>query len=231
MQSSLIENLTGFGLSRQEALVYTELLKFEEATGYEISKATGISRSNVYSALAELVNKGACYLNEAESLKYVPVNPEQFLNNTIENLKLKSKEILKQIPPKVEKRDGYITVKGYKNIMNKIFEMLDKAEKRVYVMAPQRIIEEISDRLQKLIKGKKKIVILSDGSSLAGSVVYKTKINENQIRFIADSSYVLTGEINGTNEDTCLYSGQKNLVELMKEALKNKITLIEQGKD
>lgn len=228
MQNSLIENLSEFGLSRQEALVYTELLKFDEATGYEISKATGISRSNVYSALAELVNKGACYLNEAESVKYVAVNPEQFLNNTIENLKFKTKEILKQIPPRVEKRDGYITIKGYKNIMNKIFKMLDEVEKRAYFMAPEKIVEEVSDRLKKLIKEKKKIVILSDECALSGAIIYRTKINENQVRFIADSSYVMTGEINGTNEDTCLYSGQEHLVELMKEALKNKITLIEQ---
>ena len=30
----------------------------------------------------------------------------------------------------------------------------------------------------------------------------------------------------GDEHDTCLYSGQKNLVEVMKEALKDKITLL-----
>jgi hypothetical protein len=41
-----------------------------------------------------------------------------------------------------------------------------------------------------------------------------------------DSSFVLTGEISGSEHDTCLYSGQQNLVNLMKEALKNKIELL-----
>ena len=43
---------------------------------------------------------------------------------------------------------------------------------------------------------------------------------------ITDSNYVLTGELFGGQHDTCLYSGQENLVEVMKEALKDKIILL-----
>jgi hypothetical protein len=43
---------------------------------------------------------------------------------------------------------------------------------------------------------------------------------------ITDSSFVLTGIFSGNSHDTCLYSGQQNLVDVMKEALKNKIELL-----
>ncbi|MBP5401755.1 MAG: hypothetical protein J6Y36_01215 [Treponema sp.] len=228
MDSTLYESLMAFGLSRQEAVIYVELIKLGDSTGYEISKVTGISRSNVYSSLSELVNKGACYVKQEEALKYTAVQPEGFLDNTIEDLKKKKTEILKKIPSRIESSEGYITIKGFRNIRNKIFTMLEKVEKRLYVMASGNILKEYDEKLKLLVNEKKKVVIISDTYELKGAVIYKTQVNENQIRFITDSAYVLTGGISGTDEDNCLYSGQSHLVDIMKESLKNKITLIEQ---
>lgn len=230
MNSTLIENLMCFGLSRQEALIYIELVKLGESTGYEISKVTGISRSNVYSALSELVNKGACVLSEGETTKYDAVNPEEFLDSTIRTLSDKKEEVLRNIPSKKEKAEGYITVKGYENIKNKICVMLSKTEKRLYMMASKEVVKLFSEELKKLAAEKKKIVILSDGFKMQGAKVYETECDEGQVRLITDSSYVLTGQFSGTLEDTCLYSGQRNLVDVIKEALKNKIVLLEQRK-
>ena len=47
-----------------------------------------------------------------------------------------------------------------------------------------------------------------------------------QIRLIIDSEYVLTGEVEGRDEDTCLYSAQKNFVTVIKDAMRNEIELI-----
>ena len=66
--------LTDFGLSRQEALVYRELLSGGKQSGYEIAKAAGISRSNAYTCLAALVEKGAAYLGEESAKRYIPVS-------------------------------------------------------------------------------------------------------------------------------------------------------------
>ena len=48
-----------------------------------------------------------------------------------------------------------------------------------------------------------------------------------QIGVITDSRYVLTGEYGEGSINTCLYSGQKNFVELYKSALSNEIKLLE----
>ena len=47
-----------------------------------------------------------------------------------------------------------------------------------------------------------------------------------QIGVITDSRYVLTGEYGEGSINTCLYSGQKNFVELYKSALSNEIKLL-----
>ena len=72
-QNQYVEYLLHFGLTRQEALIYVELLVKGKQTGYEIAKETGISRSNVYSVLAALAEKGAAYVIEESAKRYIPV--------------------------------------------------------------------------------------------------------------------------------------------------------------
>lgn len=65
-------------------------------------------------------------------------------------------------------------------------------------------------------------------SQKGDSVIYITELQKGQLRLISDSKYVLTGEFTGLESDNCLYSGQPHLISIMKEALKNKITLLQQ---
>ena len=85
-ETTFIDNLISFGLTRQEGTVYSTLLNHGEMTGYEVAKDTGISRSNVYAALTALVEKGAAYLVEGESTKYRPVEIKIFTENRIREL-------------------------------------------------------------------------------------------------------------------------------------------------
>lgn len=227
MENSFLDNLGSFGLTRQEAQIYSTLLLHGQMTGYEVSKETGISRSNVYAALSALVEKGAAYLIEGESTKYTPVAIKKFTENVLSDLSRKAKDLEKNAPQQLVQQEGYITILGAANIRNKIREMLLATELRLYIMAPAAIISEFDAELQELITAGKKVVILSDNYKLKGAKIYETKPEEGQLRFITDSAYVLTGELTGSTHDSALYSGQKNLVSVMKEALKNKIILLE----
>lgn len=227
MENSFLDTLVSFGLTRQEAQIYSTLLLHEQMTGYEVSKETGISRSNVYAALSALVEKGAAYLIEGESTKYTPVAIKKFTENVLSDLSRKAKDLEKNAPQQLVQQEGYITILGAANIRNKIREMLLATELRLYIMAPAAIISEFDAELQELITAGKKVVILSDNYKLKGAKIYETKPEEGQLRFITDSAYVLTGELTGSTHDSALYSGQQNLVSVMKEALKNKIILLE----
>ncbi len=224
--TKVIDILTEFSLTRQEASIYAALLNHGDMTGYEVAKDTGFSRSNVYAALMALTEKGAAYLVQGESTKFRPVELKQFTQNKINELTKQAAWLEKHGPQKVLSCEGYITIVGAKNIRNKIREMLEKTELRLYLMAPAEIIRDYEDELKRLVAEKKKIVLITEGYKLKGTILYETKVEEGQIRFITDSSYVLTGELTDDEHNTCLYSGQKNLVEVMKEALKNKITLL-----
>ena len=225
-ETKIIDILTEFSLTRQEASIYAALLNHGDMTGYEVAKDTGFSRSNVYAALNALVEKGAAYLVQGESTKYRPVEIKNFTSNKIAELKKSAEYLEKHGPQKVVEAEGYITIVGAKNIRNKMREMLSKTELRLYLMAPAQIVKDFEEDLKRLVSEGKKIVLLTQDYSIKGAKVYNTKVDEGQIRFITDSAYVLTGELTDDEHNTCLYSGQKNLVEVMKEALKDKISLL-----
>ena len=225
-ETKIIDILTEFSLTRQEASIYAALLNHGDMTGYEVAKDTGFSRSNVYAALTALSEKGAAYLVQGESTKYRPVEIKTFTSNKIAELKKSAEYLEKHGPQKVVEAEGYITIVGAKNIRNKMREMISKTELRLYLMAPAEIVKDFEEDLKRLISEGKKIVLLTQDYSVKGAKVYNTKVEEGQIRFITDSAYVLTGELTDDEHNTCLYSGQKNLVEVMKEALKDKISLL-----
>lgn len=223
------DNLISFGLTRQEAIIYTTLLSHGEMTGYEVSKETGISRSNVYAGLSSLADKGAAYLIEGDSTKYLPVAVDKFTSNVLKDLQQKAEYIKVHAPQKQIETDGYITIIGTKNIQNKLLDMIKETRIRLYISASARIVDAYEEELTELVNAGKKIVIMTDSNyDLDGAIVYHTDPEPGQLRVIIDSTYVMTGELTGSSDDSCLYSGQKNLVTVMKEAIKNKIVLLTQ---
>lgn len=226
----LTEKFLKFGLTRQEASIYLCLLRSRELSGYEVSKLTGISRSNVYSALAGLVEEGAAYLLEGETNKYTAVPVDDFCQNRIRELERLKKELTAQIPQIEPNTEGYITISSHRHIMDKIYNMLEHVEYRVYLAIPTQYIELLREHLERLIAKEKKVVLLLSEPLepvIEGCILYVTGKQDTQLRLIVDSAYVLTGEITGSDTDSCLYCGQRNFVNVFKESLRNEIKLIE----
>jgi sugar-specific transcriptional regulator TrmB len=225
----LIEGLTHFNLTKQEATLYVLLLKEGYLTGYEAAKQTGISRSNTYTALAGLVDKGAAYvLEEGKVTRYTPVPPEEFCSNKIDRLKEIKDKVLNQLPALKNDAEGYITIKGELEIINKLRNTVRQAEARIYVSANRRVMELLRKELTDALARGLKVVIISDEKfTLPDAICYGTDKQTEQIRLIADSQTVVTGDLEDEENSTCLYSCKRNLVDLFKEALQNEIKLIQ----
>lgn len=223
----IIELLTQFDLTRVEATIYVKLISNGELSGYEVAKLTGISRSNTYTSLAGLVDKGAAYLVEGKVTKYSAVPIKEYCENKIRSMKETKKRIINNIPEKQEEVNGYITIKGNKHIINKMKNMILDAEERIYISASKDILKIIVTEIEKAInKGIKIVIITNDLFELNGITIYHTEKKLSQIRLISDSTKVLVGELSNVEYSTCLYSKKKNLVDLIKDSLKNEITLI-----
>lgn len=224
----MIDRLMLFGLSRQEAVIYSCLYENGAMNGYETAKLTGISRSNVYGALSGLVEKGAAYLMEGASNKYVAVPVTELCENRMRMLTEAKDYLEAHLEAASEEEDGYITIEGSRNIENKVRAMLNKAEKRIYISLPYAYLKCWEKQLLELSEQGIKVVVLTDQEVIFKQIqVYVSDKKEQQMHLIVDSRYVLTGDYSGSEHDTCLYSGQKNFVNVLKQALRNEIRLIE----
>jgi sugar-specific transcriptional regulator TrmB len=65
-------DLTPFGYTPTESLVYEALLTEGPGTGYAIARAAGLARANAYSALEGLVSKGAARSDGGRPRRYRP---------------------------------------------------------------------------------------------------------------------------------------------------------------
>lgn len=249
-EAALIERLLQFGLGRQEAGLYLCLLRHGGLTGYEVAKLTGISRSNVYNGLALLVEHGAAYVQEGASTRYTPVALEEFCENRLRHLKEAEAFLLKHSPKEVKASEGYLTIEGYTHICDKIRNMLLGAEQRIYFSAKAGFLQLWQKELESILEREIKVVLISTETPpmlRGGGKLWKRVIfyqadagtdgedtwedRDRQIRLIADSTYALTGEVTESGTDTCLYSAQRNFVNVFKEAMKNEIELIRLKKE
>ena len=108
----IIDELKYFGLTGQEAAIYVCLLPREQMTGYEVAKETGISRSNTYTALAGLVDKGAAYVMEGKVTTYTAVPIGEFCRNRLHKLEALRDDLVKHLPARKLPVEGYITITG-----------------------------------------------------------------------------------------------------------------------
>jgi sugar-specific transcriptional regulator TrmB len=68
-------DLTRFGFTPTESLVYQVLLTGGPGTGYAIARSAGLARANAYSALEGLVSKGAARMEAGRPRRYRPESP------------------------------------------------------------------------------------------------------------------------------------------------------------
>ncbi len=72
-------DLTPFGFTPTESLIYEVLLTGGPGTGYTIARGAGLARANVYAALEGLVTKGAARVEDGRPRRFRPEPPTTLL--------------------------------------------------------------------------------------------------------------------------------------------------------
>jgi len=225
----LVECLMRVGLTKHESLLYLALCKEGTLTGYEAAKSSGIPRSNAYLALSGLVEKGGAYRVDADNVvKYTFVPPDELARNLRHQLEENLEYLISNAPLPEVPVAPFITIVGREHILNKMRNIIAGARKRMYFSGAFSEVELISSELRKARERGLKVVLITNlPLMIEGIIIHHADKEVGEIRLIADSSDVLTGEIGDVEGGTCLYSQNKNLVQLIKDSLKNEIKLIE----
>jgi HTH-type transcriptional regulator, sugar sensing transcriptional regulator len=86
-------DLTTFGFTPTESLVYEVLLRGGPGTGYAIARSAGLARANAYGALEGLVQKGAARVEEGRPKRYRPEPPATLMARILERQGLALDEV------------------------------------------------------------------------------------------------------------------------------------------
>ena len=222
--------LIRMGLTSNEATLYRTLSMHGEMTGYECAKLTGISRSNVYLALAGLCEKGAAFTVDGTVQKYSPAPIREFCANKRREFEAAANYVLEHMPLPTTPSSAYITITGAVAIIDKMKNMIDACVERVYISADTTVLTKVAAELADVIERGLKVVVMTDHEcNLNGAIMYGITRKDGQVRLIVDSHFVLTGDIADNRPCSCLFSSSETLVSLFKDAMKNEIRLIELG--
>jgi hypothetical protein len=105
--------------------------------------------------------------------------------------------------------------------------LIGQAGERIYLSLASNELQLILSELSAAVERGLKVVIITDHAfKLDHATLYYRAKRPGQIRLIADSKQVLTGELSEKPDTACLYSKNQNLVQLIKDSLTNEIELI-----
>ena len=76
---------------------------------------------------------------EDKATRYTPVPLDEFCENRVRRLQELKEELLRELPSTSQSVDGYITIKGATEIINKLKNTIVKAKARIYVRQQIRL--------------------------------------------------------------------------------------------
>lgn len=217
----VIEKLIDFGFTKTEAVVYTTLLKVGKTNGYKLAKELNLSRSSVYQALESLYKNGYVLMTPNGSKEYEAKEPEQMFKE-IEKRFYKNAESIKEQLKNIKKplkKDYYLRIEGYTNILDTLQEIIRDAQKEIYLNTDFPL-EIIKDELKGAAERGVRIIIFSfnllkdigvkEIEYYHKTEVYEKHDNPKRIMIVADliKSFVVTSvtdKIIGTLTDNEIF--------------------------
>jgi HTH-type transcriptional regulator, sugar sensing transcriptional regulator len=131
--TTLLQEL-GFG--DYEARAYVALLQRSPVNGYELAKASGIPRANVYAVLQKLEERGAVVRSdEPAGTRYAPVPPAELirtLGHRVQGMLQAAQEVLDDVSRPAEPAQVW-TVRGYTALLEHARSLLDATRERLLV--------------------------------------------------------------------------------------------------
>ncbi|HVO87607.1 MAG TPA: helix-turn-helix domain-containing protein [Casimicrobiaceae bacterium] len=168
-RTDLASELQALGFSDYEARTYLTLLQCSPATAYEVSKLSGLPRSNTYGALESCTKKGAVQPISQAPVRYVPVDPRVLLNRIADDTSLHCAQLASRLAQikMDESRDFVWEIDGEKKVNAKISEMIATARKHIWIKAHQSLVDEHYPELRAAAARGVSILIILFGDDAA----------------------------------------------------------------
>ncbi|MEB3286527.1 MAG: TrmB family transcriptional regulator [Vampirovibrionales bacterium] len=145
----VIERLRDMGFNSYEAKVYLALLKHHPATGYEVSKESGVPQARAYDTLKTLeTNKFVVSLG-GKPTQYLPVDPKELLSRWEQSFR-GAYDFLKEALPSMsdETIEPIINLRGEDRILKEALDLIRRAKKSICLEIWSEDAERLEDALR-----------------------------------------------------------------------------------
>ena len=224
--SQLVEQLAGIGFTEYEAKVYLALLREYPATGYLLSKQSGVPRSMVYEALGRLSARGAVLsTTDEKSTLYRPLPPEALL----EGFRREHSQIMHDLSIGLEElfaskaEDLLWTIGAESAVLAYASKMIVAANEELMVVLSdsalafmQKMICDANDR------GVDTYALLTGDGELDCGHVARHPPRESELHELTESTMVVVDRrevliVSGINEVTATVTNNRNLVHIARQ--------------
>ncbi len=234
--ANTVELLKQLGFGEYEAKAYMALLQRSPLNGYELAKASGIPRANIYSVLQKLQARSAIVqLDTKDGTRYAPISPRELtrqLSRQFQESLDEAEESLTKISVPAEAEYVW-NIRGYSSIGEHARGLVEATKKRLIAA----VWPEESQALAKSFAAAQKRRVAITTLCLAGCSeecgncrgrIYRYQIAPDQrtrwLMLIGDDQ-VLAGELGPGEEALAVQTRQKLLVDLTSLYIRNSIAV------
>ncbi|HKI93918.1 MAG TPA: helix-turn-helix domain-containing protein [Gemmatimonadales bacterium] len=130
-------DLTPFGFTQTENLVYDALTGLGPASGYAVAKAAGIARANAYQALNGLVAKGAAVTIATAPLRFRAVRGDAILARVTDDSARRLDALEQQIRSEpADGADAIVPIVGMRALIDVAVRLIARSEGVIRCIAP-----------------------------------------------------------------------------------------------
>jgi HTH-type transcriptional regulator, sugar sensing transcriptional regulator len=233
--AALLQQL-GFG--EYESRAYITLLKDKPLNGYELAKASGLPRANIYAVLQKLEKRGAVVRLDTppDGVRYSPVPPRdllQRLRSSYESVLESTQDALESISAPVEYEQVW-NVHGHAAMLEHARSVVDSAEKNLLTAISPEEASALKDNFNAAQARGVKITNLCTSACVEqcghcqGNIFRYSVTGEKSRRWLVivqDEEQVLASEIGPEDETLAVLTRQQILVELISWYIYHSIAL------
>lgn len=217
----ILTGLTRMGFTEYEAKVYLALLHESPATGYQLSKKSGVPRSMVYEALGRLSMRGAVMDTvEGRATLYRPIPPDVLLDRYEEDQRKMTSDLREGLGKlyAASDEDRVWSIAGRQSTLSYAAQMIRSAREEIYLVLTDDDLDVLhQDILEANERGISLNILLTGEADLDfGSIAHHPPIESemqeltNTLMVVVDNAKVL---IASTNQGTlATITGNRNLV-------------------
>ncbi len=233
----ILKEMQKIGFTSYEAKIYLALLHRNPATGYEISKISGVPQAKVYENILRLGNRGAVLNVGNDPVKYVPLPPEKLLKKADSEFE-KSINMLKARLPALstsQEPDYAWNIRGYFSTMEKASQLIKEAEAEITmaiwgddIMYLYNELAEATGRGVKtsiLVYGRKGMIGLDNINYSSGDNKFLLEAGGKFITLVTDGREVLSGQLDEEKEGVSIWTANPAIVYTSKRYVEHEIGL------